>query len=1552
MNRKDELLAYLLKREGFERQSDYTIPLRDDNEATPPLSFAQERFWFLDQFEHAHPVYNGCKVVRLIGQLSIEVLVECLNLIVRRHEVLRTTYPAPEGRPIARVARACSVEVPITDLGHVSESELPHTIERLAREEWMQPINLSEELPIRARLVRIDRAKNLLFLTLHQIASDSQSVAIFFRELWTAYEAKVNGSEPDLPALPVQYGDFAIWQRRRVAGQTFQSQREYWMQRLSGALPVLYLPTDKPRPPVQGFDGLRLSVHLPETLQLRLKELSRENNVTLFMTLLAAFKTLLYRYAAQEDLLVGSPVLNRRLPETENLLGSFINTLVLRTNYSGSPSFRETLRRVRETCVEAFAEQDFPFEKLVEELQPQRDLARHPMFQVMFAFQNTPVPALELAGLRSETVEIDGRMTKFDLTFSLIDREHGIAGHIEYSTDLFNHDTIERMARHFQTLLEGIAADPDQSIATLPIMTEPELRQILFHWNDTTADYPKDKCIHELFEEQVDRTPEALAVEFDGKQLTYRNLNERANQLAHYLRGLGIRPEKLVGICVERSLEMVIGLLGILKAGGACVPLDPSYPKERLSFMVHDTRVSVVVTQENLIDKTQYSAPSTEHLHVCLDRDWPVIQRQNAGNPKTQIGSGNLAYVIYTSGSTGQPKGVQIEHRSVVNCLSSIGEQIELSPRDSWLAVTTISFDIAALELYLPMITGSKIILANQDESVDAARLTARLQASDATVMQATPSMWSLLVETGWESKSGFKILCGGDMLSRQLADQLLGRSSSVWNLYGPTESTIWSTLSKVSADDKLISIGRPVANTEIYILDAHLQPVPIGIPGDLYIGGDGLARGYLNHPELTAEKFVPSLFNDRPNSRLYRTGDRAKYHADGDIEFLGRDDNQVKIRGHRIELGEIEAILNQHPSVKESVVVAGECDSSEEKNLIGYVVPAQESEVPVSEFRRFLQATLPHFMVPCWFVFLKALPLTQNGKIDRNALPTSNEERPQLDQGFVEPRTETEELIAQVWCDVLNLDKIGIHDNFFELGGHSLLATRVVARLRRNFNADLALRKLFELPTVAGLAQHIDYARRSGSGTVNAPIMPAARDQRNLPSIGQESLLFLDELVPNTDLFNISAVYRLRGPLDLEIFARSLDCLIMRQEALRTTFPIVDGQRMLLVGDHLEADLNVVDLQSLSETEFESQAEKLARQEVMRPFNLRMGPLFRASLLRQSKEHHVLLVTVHHVISDAWSMVQFLKELGLHYECLFNGRPSYLKPLSIQFADFASWQRQTVEEGRMQPQLAYWQKELAGSLGPLTFTGIPGPLKELSFRTGRKPVSITGETLQAINRLSRAQRCTTFMTLLTTFKVLLNSYIGQEDIRVATLVANRSREEVQELIGHFVNTIVLRTRVSAERTFAQLQAGVRETTLAALNNDELPFESLLKNIESTRNLDRSAVAQVMLVHQSSPVCPIQLPGIAAEVIDYGLREQDNVTITSFDLILFLKERGSQLFGSLIYKSDLFGEEFIDQMLNRFYIILERACANPHVIVGDLLDSLRSGAHRPLTRLD
>ncbi|MBM2804326.1 MAG: non-ribosomal peptide synthetase, partial [Deltaproteobacteria bacterium] len=1371
----------------------------------------------------------------------------------------------------------------------------------------------------------------------------------------------------------------------------FRSHREYWLQRLSGILPVLNLPTDMPRPPVQGFDGSRLAILLPETLQLKLKELSRENGVTLFTTLLAAFKTLLFRYSAQEDLVVGCPVLNRRLPETENLLGSFVNTLVLRTNYAGSPSFRATLRRVRDTCVDAFAHQDFPFEKLVEELQPQRDVARNPIFQVMFAFQNTVVPSLELARLRSEPVEIDGGMTKFDLTFSLMDQEHGIAGHIEYSTDLFKRDRIERMARHFQTLLAGIAVAPDQSIATLPVMTEPERQQILFQWNATTAEYPKDKCIDKLFEEQVEKTPNAIAVDFEDKQVTYRELNRKANQLAHYLISLGIGPEKLVGICVERSVEMVVGLLGILKAGGAYVPLDPAYPKERLRFMLDDARVSAVVTQENLLDRTQDSALSTQHFDLCLDRDLPMIEQQSSENPTTHIDSDNRAYVIYTSGSTGQPKGVQIEHRSVVNCLCSIGREIKLSRRDVWLAVTTISFDIAGLELCLPLITGAKIILASKGESSDSAQLLARLKASQATIMQATPSLWKLLLENGWERNNNFKILCGGEALSRQLADQLLNHSSSVWNLYGPTESTIWSTLAKVAADDKPISLGRPIANSQIYILDAGLQPVPIGIPGDLYIGGDGLARGYLNRPELTAEKFVANPFNDNPNSRLYCTGDRAKYHSDGDIEFLGRLDNQVKIRGFRIELGEIESVLNQHPAVKESVIVAssfppprrgrikvgmipsttdvpeqaplslplrlrsgqasqveGEEVSESDRNLIAYFV-ANAEKTSTTELRSFLKEKVPEYMVPSLFVELDALPLTPNGKVDRNALPQPDGERPHFDQGFVEPRSEIEELIAQVWREILKLDKISVHDNFFELGGHSLLATRVVARLRSSFHVDIALRKLFELPTVAGLAQHVDILRHSEFGSNIAPVVPVDRTQLLPLSFSQRRLWYLQKVDTNLSAYNIPAAFCVKGDLDSAVLEQALNEMIARHEVLRTYVKEVDGQPRQEILPSLRIALPVIDLTHLPGEQAETEARRLTSADARQLYDLASAPLMRAMLVKLAVDNHVFILNFHHIIADGSSLAIFYKELAALYDAQQDNQAAPLARLAVQYVDFAAWQQEWLKSSSFDTQLGYWNRQLAGLPEPGALpTDFDRPMLP-TYRGARLAIQLSDELTGSLKNLSRQQSVTLFMTLFATFNILLSRISGQEDIVMGSTIAGRNHPETDGLIGFFINALPLRCDLSGNLSFVTLLQRVRELCLDAYTNQGVPFEKIVEEIKPRREPGRNPIFDILVNIADASERVLTLAGCDVT----KLAQVDPAA--KFDIVLHAPEVDGKIELAVVYNTALFHEGRITLLLEQFASLLAQVVDNPELPIGQLslvTDGSRTVLPDPKVALD
>jgi amino acid adenylation domain-containing protein len=1063
-----------------------------------PASFAQERLWFLDQLEPGNPAYNMPAAVRLCGRLDVAALCRSLNEIVRRHETLRTTFAATDGRPVQVIAPVVTSPLAVVDLRSCPEMRRKTEMWRLIAAEARRPFDLARGPLFRATLLRLDgacpvraarrvseqgqREQHVLLLNVSHIVSDGWSQGVLLRELAALYEAFSNARPLPLPELPLQYADFARWQREWLQGEVLDAQLSYWKRQLGDAPAVLELPTDRPRPAAQTFHGVRQTRVWPMSSSQALKALSQREGVTLFMTLLAAFQVLLYRYTGQTDLVVGSPVAGRNRAELEGLIGFFVNTLVLRTDLSGDPTFRELLRRVRETVMGAFAHQDLPFEKLVDGLQLERDLSRNPLCQVMFALQNAPLPALELPELTLTPLETDSGAARFDLTLSVWDTPQSLREVWEYNTDLFDARTIERMQGHFQTLLECIVANEkasEQRLSDLSALTGTERQQLLVEWNDTSTAYAEDKCIHELFEAQVKRTPDAVAVVFEDGCLSYDALSRRANKLAHHLQGLGVGPEVLVGIYVERSPEMLVGLLATLKAGGAYIPLDPVYPQERLAFMLKDTRAPVLLTQRHLLDKL----PAHQAQIVCLDSDWPMIASRPQTAPPCATAAGNLAYTIYTSGSTGRPKGVQILHRAVVNFLDTMRQRPGLTARDTILSVTTLSFDIALLELFLPLTIGACVVLVSRATASDGVQLIERLATFRATVMQATPATWRLLLAADWQGDSRLRILCGGEALPRALAHQLLARADSVWNLYGPTETTVWSTVYELTTSDDLISIGRPIANTESYLLDSHLRPVPIGVSGELYIGGAGLARGYLHRPGLSAERFVPNPFpatsfpslggDERGGARLYKTGDLARYRPDGNIEFLRRADYQVKLRGFRIELGEIEAVLMQHPAVCETVALVQE-DVPQQKRLVAYLVTEKKSAPTVSELRRFLQERLPDYMLPSIFVTLDALPLTPNGKLDRRALPAPEHGRPELEQAFVAPRTPLEETLSGIWMQILGLERVGVHDNFFDLGGHSLLATQVISRVRDVCQVDVPLRILFGRPTVAGLAAGI----------------------------------------------------------------------------------------------------------------------------------------------------------------------------------------------------------------------------------------------------------------------------------------------------------------------------------------------------------------------------------------------------------------------------------------------------------------------------------------------
>jgi len=1058
-----------------------------------PLSFAQQRLWFLDQLEPGSSAYNFSAIFRLKGRLNVTALEQSFNEIIKRHEALRTVFHAVNGSPCQIILPFMAIKLHGIDLRDiVSDTERDSEARRLSTAEVEQPFDLAHGPLLRVTLVRLAEDEYRLLLTMHHIVSDGWSMGVLFRELNALYDAFSKGHPSPLVELPVQYADFAQWQRHQLRGERLEKQLAYWKKQLE-TVPTQQLPTDRPRPALRTANGARHHFELSDNLSAALKSLSNRYGVTLFMVLLAAYQTLLQRSTGQNDIVVGAPVAGRNNREIEGLIGFFLNMLVLRTDLTGDPTFPELLARVRKICLEAYSHQDLPFEKLVEELHPERNLSHQPLFQVTFALQNTPRCPLALNGVSAKELEGNGGI-RFDLHLFMEEEEGHLQGWVDYSKDLFNGETIDRMIGHFQTLLEGVVANPDRCISDLPILSEAERQQLLVEWNDTKRDFPKDKCIHELFEGEVNKSPDSVALVFENQQLTYRELNCRANQLAHYLRNQGVGPETLVAICLERSIEMVVGLLGVLKAGGAYLALDPAYPKQRMEFMLDDSRAAVLITQEPLLKKL----PRQKTRIVCLDRDWPEISRQFELNPAVEISAENLAYVSYTSGSTGKPKGVAVSHRAV-NRLVMNTDYVELSPADVIAQASNISFDAATFEIWGALLNGARLVLIAEDTLLSPQAMATAIEQRGITTLFLTTALFNQMTDRIPAAlRNLHHLLFGGEAVDPQRVRELLqkGPPKRLLHVYGPTETTTfasWYLVKGVAEEASTVPIGRPIANTKIYILDSHLSPVPIGVVGELYIGGDGLATGYLNRPKLTQAKFIANPFSSQPGDRLYKTGDLARYLADGNIEFVGRIDDQVKIRGFRIEPGEIEAVLGQHSGIRECVVMAQQDDAGE-KRLVAYVVAVSDSQLDSIGLRGFLKERLPEYMIPAAFVFLDTLPLTPNGKLDRRALPEPDSQRREDEARYVPPRTAVEQGLAEIWAEVLRVDRVGIHDNFFDLGGHSLLATRVASRIREVFRIELPLRALFEMPTVAGLSDHIEAIRWAGDE--NQPTSKESLDQ------------------------------------------------------------------------------------------------------------------------------------------------------------------------------------------------------------------------------------------------------------------------------------------------------------------------------------------------------------------------------------------------------------------------------------------------------------------------
>jgi amino acid adenylation domain-containing protein len=1041
------------------------IPSRDRS-LPYQLSPLQERLWFMERFNPGQPVYNEVEAVRLRGELNVEALERALNAVIARHELLRTTIQAEGGLAMARVRESHLLRLKMIDLASRDAVEREAELERLLISETRIPYHLEVEPAIRATLIRLGEQEHVFMLMMHHLICDWSSEGVLWRELSVLYRGYCCNEPIALPPLALQHGDYAVWHREQLTETAVADDLAFWKENLRGAPPLLEVPSERPRPRVLSYRGARLRFRISRALTESFRELSRREKKSLFALFTAAFDVLLYRYTGQEDILLGVPIAERDLPGIQSMIGFLLHTHVLRTVVKSDLTFGELVGRVQQAALKLYEHRSVPFDRIVREMQPERSLSYSPLFQVMVNWRDRDqhLCFIGLEGLDIESVVVDSKISKFDLTLFLTDMGEEIWAEMEYSTDLFDTASIKRMFGHYQTILEAVAADPDHRVSELPLLAEAERRQALVEWNNTKVDYPACASIHEPFEAWAARTPDRVAVVFERQAFSYGELNRRADQLAYHLRSLGAGPNVLVGLCVKRSLDMVVGLLGILKAGAAYVPMDPSYPKERLQYILEDSKASVVLTQESLVE----GLPGFAGRVICLDKDWAKIAGESAGYLGGPVNPEDLAYVLFTSGSTGRPKGVEISHRAVINFLNSMREVPGISEQDTLLSVTTLSFDIFGLEIWLPLTSGAKVVIAPEELTRDGRALAALMRQSGATVVQATPSTWRLLSGSGWEGNPHLKIMCGGEAWPSELAEQLLPMCASLWNMYGPTETTIWSAVHQVHTGMPVL-IGHPIANTEFYVVDSHLQPMPVGVPGELLIGGEGVARRYLNRPELTAEKFIADPFRTETGSRLYRTGDLVRYRADGNLEFLGRIDQQVKMRGFRIELGEIESVLHSHAAVCEAVVVMRE---EREKQLIAYVVLAGETSCTAGELRDYLKQKLPAYMVPADYVVLDSIPVTPNGKVDRLALRAPEPSAFPDDGSYLPPRDAYESLICGAWVDVLGLKRVGIRDNFFELGGHSLLAVQLMLRLQEIIPGEpLPLRAVLEAPTVERFA-------------------------------------------------------------------------------------------------------------------------------------------------------------------------------------------------------------------------------------------------------------------------------------------------------------------------------------------------------------------------------------------------------------------------------------------------------------------------------------------------
>ena len=1485
-----------------------------------PLSSAQTRLWFLEELEPGSPLYVESRGMRATGDLRLVVLEASLAEIIRRHQSLRTVFRATNDIAEQIVLPTKPVQLPVADLSQLHPEHHERLARRLATESAYMPFDLVLGPLYRFSVLRKGNDEHLVCVNLHHITADGWSVGILVKELSRLYKDYLTGAASPLTELRMQFGDFSLW-RQTSAKKSVEVDRTYWEDRLSGIPPLLQMPTDHPRTVTRSLRGGKTSLSFGEEISQDVQAFCRQEGVTPFVFFMAAYQALLLHYTGQDDFCVGVPTAGRRQRELEGLIGFFVNTLVSRSECRSDRSFHDLLKRVADTSADAFAHQDFPFEKLVEAVKTERSLTYSPIFQVMFAYQNAPQHVLELPDLEFEETDIEASVPKFEQVLSLWETEGKFEGTLEYSAALYDQSTTTRMLGHLEQLVRSIIADPNRQIADLCISSEYEQAQQVFEWNDTLVQCDEPVPIHGSFANRARLSPDALALIYCGEHLTYGELENQASAMASQLVRMGVGPNCLVGLFTDRCIEMVVGMLAVLKAGAAYVPLDPTYPDERLAFIVEDSGMQLVMTEESIDSRGLFDGVATLSLEASLSITKDSVSRAGCLD--------SLAYLIYTSGSTGRPKAVGVEHLALANYMRWFNHLTDMAPQDRMMQRSSAGFDISVSEIFAPLTGGGALVLAEPHASRDAHLLTQGIVRDEVTLLRLVPGLLQMLLsETDLRHARSLRwVACGGEAVKEELSQRWFDLTGvRLCATYGPTEATInAATWSRTGEPDAGIEpLGFPPWNYHIHVSTNGDSGLPVGASGELRIGGIGLARGYIGRAGATSKTFTPNDLSDEMGSRLYATGDLCKRGSNGLVEYLGRTDFQVKVRGFRIELGEIELALLDCKGVENTVVI-----SREPKGLIAYVVANSGDDLDAEYLRNQLGKTLPDYMLPSVFVFLDAFPLLPNGKINRGALPM-----PQTGRGlktrFVAPQTRVEQALSTIWREVLDVDRVGLEDNFFDLGGHSLLATQVVSRIRRELGVELALRELFDKPSIAELGTRVSEILHDGL-LDQAPKIRRVRRAARLPlSFAQQRLWFLDQLEPGSSLYNMPAALRARGKLVHAALGETLGEICRRHESLRTRFASEDGIGAQIIDRESTLAVTCVDLGGLEPPTQEPLLRELAKLDAQRAFDLSRNPLLRSTLVRLAHTDHVVLFAMHHIVSDGWSMGVLVQEFGALYPSYEDGLVSGLAELPFQYPDYSSLQLDESFQDPFSLQKDYWLDQLSGVPALLE---LPTDRPRSAVQTSRGShlrFSLSRELLSRAESLGRAEGATLFMTLLAVYQTLLMRYTGQSDICVGSPIAGRRHSELEGLIGLFMNTLVLRSRTSATQTFREFLGCVREASLDAQANQDFPFEQLVDALGVERSLSHSAIFQVMFVLQNAPSSSLSLPDLELNTL------AAESGVSKFDQTLDWVETSEGLSCTLEYNTDLFDSSTIARMSQHFERLFEHALSAPDVCLGDL----------------